>query len=255
MNPEIKPHGSWKSPISPERIAAGSLGLSQLQVAHERVYWTETRPKESGRVALVSAAIEGGAPREEIPASMCARNRVNEYGSGTYCVGQSALWFTNLDDQRLYRVAQDGSCAPITPAVSEDHRYSDPQLSRDERWIVCQRERHLPRDLRRAALPSEVFNELVLIPADGTSAPVVIASGCDFYGTACFRPDGKALAWLQWNHPNMPWDGSELFVAELADGGLLENPRRVAGGPAVSVVQPSWSHDGLLHFVSDKTGW
>lgn len=210
---------------------------------------------ESGRVALVSTAFEGGAPREEIPDTMCARNRVNEYGSGTFCVGKDALWFTNLKDQSLYRVGRDGNCFPVTPDVGEDHRYSDPQLSSDERWIVCQRERHLPRDPRRSALPSEVLNELVLIPADGSSAPVIIASGCDFYGPSCFRRDGKALAWLQWNHPNMPWDSSELFVAELHSDGSLENPQRVAGGAGVSIVQPSWSADGVLHFVSDESGW
>jgi dipeptidyl aminopeptidase/acylaminoacyl peptidase len=255
MKTEIKPYGSWKSPISPERIAAGSLSLSQLQVAQGRAYWTETRPEESGRVALVSAPLGGGATREEIPESLCARNRVNEYGSGSYCVGENALWVTNLDDARIYRVARDGSCEPITPQLSEDHRYSDPQLTRDERWIVCQRERHVPRDPRRSALPSEVFNELVIVAADGSTPPAVIASGCDFYGPARIHPDGKALAWLQWNHPNMPWDGSELLVAELGEDGSLEGPRRVAGGPAVSIVQPSWSPDGVLHFVSDESGW
>ncbi len=252
MKTETRAYGSWKSPITPSSLAAGSLNLSQLRVANGRAYWAEMRPAEEGRVAIVSCPLRGGPVREEIPAVMSARNRVNEYGSGAYCVSDDGLWFTNLKDQRLYRIGVDGACVPITPAATEDQRYCDPQLSPDGRWIVCQRERHPAVASTRAG---EVLNELVLVPADGSDAPRVIASGCDFYGPARLRPDGRALAWLQWNHPQMPWDGCELMVASLGADGTVRDPRRVAGGKTVSVFQPSWSAEGVLHFVSDQSGW
>jgi len=242
------PHGSWKSPITPESLARASVQLSQLQVARERLWWIESRPTENGRNVILSCPPEGGLPREEIPSSMNARNRVNEYGSGCYCVGEKALWFTHDGDQRIYRVQDDEALAITPPGGDSPPRYCDLQLSPDERWIICQRERHF--------LPTgETLNELVILLADGSAEPHILSTGRDFYGALRLRPDGRALAFIAWDHPLMPWDGCELFVAEFSPEGRLGQAHLVAGNATTSVVDPSWSPNGQLYYVSDEDGW
>ena len=178
-----------------------------------------------------------------------ARTRVHEYGGGSYALGGDALFFSDFADQRLYR--QDPGPAtprPITPEppAPAAHRYADACPTPDGRLLVCVRERHHD---------GEVVNELVAVPTDGGGEPVVLAAGRDFYASPRVSPDGRRLAWLEWDHPNMPWDGTELRLAELAGDALAGDPVTVAGGPEESVVQPEWSPDGVLHLVSDRTGW
>jgi dipeptidyl aminopeptidase/acylaminoacyl peptidase len=243
------PYGAWASPISAELVAAGGVSLDEVRVGHDGVYWVEGRPLEGGRQVICRA--EPGVPgvEEVTTEGVNARTRVHEYGGGSYALHGGAVFFSNFADQRLYR--QDPGSAgprPITPEppAPAAHRYADTCPTPDGRLLVCVRERHQD---------GEVVNELVAVPADGGGEPVVLAAGRDFYASPRVSPDGRRLAWLEWDHPNMPWDGTELRLAELAGGRLAGDPVAVAGGPQESVVQPEWSPDGVLHLVSDRSGW
>jgi len=158
-------------------------------------------------------------------------------------------YFSNYADQRIYRQDDGGTPAPITPEPSDPKsvRYADGSVTSGGRSLICVRESHLEN--------GSVINELVVLPTDGAAAPVVIASGCDFYSNPRVSPDGKRLAWISWDHPRMPWDGTELWVAPLGADGMLGQARIVAGGAKESILQPEWSPAGLLHFVSDRSNW
>ena len=242
------PYGSWGSPISAELVAAGGVSLDEVRVAAGAVHWVEGRPLEGGR-QVVCRAVRGQPPEDLVPEGFNARTRVHEYGGGAYLVTDEALFFSNFADQRLYRRDPgDGRPRPITPEPPDPagHRYADASPTPDGRRLVCVRERH--QDGR-------VDNELVWVPADGDGPPVVLAAGRDFYATPRVSPDGRQLAWLEWDHPDMPWDGTELKLATLAGDGLAGDPVTVAGGPEESVFQPAWSPDGVLHLVCDASGW
>jgi dipeptidyl aminopeptidase/acylaminoacyl peptidase len=242
------PYGSWASPISAELVAAGGVSLDEVRVAGPAVLWVEGRPLEGGR-QVVCRAVPGHPVTELVPDGFNARTRVHEYGGGSYTPVGDALVFSNFADQRLYRLDPGtGPPRPITPEPPSPaaHRYADASPTPDGRRLVCVRERHQD---------GEVVNELVAVPADGAGDPVVLAAGRDFYASPRVSPDGRRLAWLEWDHPNMPWDGTELRQAELAGDALVGDPVTVAGGPKESVFQPEWSPDGLLHLVSDASGW
>jgi dipeptidyl aminopeptidase/acylaminoacyl peptidase len=244
------PYGSWASPISAELVAAGGVSLDEVRVAGGRVHWVEGRPLEGGRQVVCRAVPggRGGPARDLVPEGFNARTLVHEYGGGAYTVAGDTLFFSNFADQRLYRLDPgDGGPRPITPEppAPAAHRYADACPTPDGR-LVCVRERHDG---------GEVVNELVAVPADGGGSPVVLAGGRDFYATPRISPDGRRLAWLEWDHPNMPWDGTELRLAELDGDALAGDPVTVAGGPQESVFQPSWSPDGVLHLVGDASGW
>ena len=230
------PYGTWKSPIDGAAVAADrGWTYSLVTAAGGDVYWSEARPLEDGRDAIVVKRGDA-APVDAIPATFSARTRVHEYGGGAYTVHDGAVIFCNDADQRVYRGAE-----PITPepATPFGLRYADLRVAGDR--VICVRERD--------GEPEHV-NDLVGFPLDGSAEPVVLAAGHDFYAAPRVSPDGSQLAFLTWDHPRMPWEGSELWVMEF--GG---EPRRVAGGPAEAIVQPEWSPDGVLHFASDRTGW
>jgi dipeptidyl aminopeptidase/acylaminoacyl peptidase len=243
------PFGSWASPISAELVAAGGVSLDEVRVGGDGVHWVEGRPLEDGRQVICRAVPgpEGRAPGDLIPAGFNARTRVHEYGGGSYATHGDALFFSNFADQRLYRQDAGADPRPITPEPPSPaaHRYADACPTPDGRSLVCVRERHQD---------GEVANELVAVPAGG-GPPVVLAFGRDFYASPRVSPDGRRLAWLEWDHPNMPWDGTELKTAGLLEDRLVGDPVTVAGGPQESVFQPEWSPDGVLHLVSDRSGW
>ncbi len=170
---------------------------------------------------------------------------MHEYGGGAYVVDGRTAYFCNDADQRVYRVDPGAAPQPITPAPETPFglRYADLRVVGD--WVVCVRERQ--------AEPEHV-NELVAFSTDGRVAPRVIAYGHDFYAAPRISPDGAQLAFLTWDHPRMPWEGTELRLAQFRDG-TLHDERVVAGGPEEAIVQPEWSPDGVLHFSSDRTGW
>lgn len=219
-------------------------------IVDEDVYWLEGNPTEGGRTTVVRLARDGSRT-ELTPAPLYVRTRVHEYGGGAYLAWHRTVFFSNFADQRLYR--QDPGTPPraITPEpqVPAGLRYADATITSDGRTLLCVRERHT------SAEGPEATNELVALAADGSGEARIIAGGHDFYSSPRLSPDGRQLAWLSWDHPHMPWDGTELWVADLAPDGSLNAQRQLAGGDQESIFQPEWSPDGVLHFVSDRTGW
>ena len=179
------------------------------------------------------------------PPGYNVRTRVHEYGGGAYRVDQGSLWFSNFSDQRLYRQDQGQEPRPVTKAV--DRRYADVVVDRRRGHLLAVREDHT--DSSR-----EAVNTLVKLGLEGEGEEVIV-SGADFYSNPRVSPDGMSLSWLSWNHPNLPWDGTELWVGELTPEGGVTGARRVAGGGEVSIYQPEWSPEGALHYVSDESGW
>ena len=238
-------YGSWKSPITSDLIVSRTIGFDQTAVDGEDVYWTEMRPAEGGRYVVVRRTRDGRA-EDVTPAPFNARTLVHEYGGGAFAVDRGTVYFSNYADQRLYRQVPGAPPEAITPAGA--WRYADGVVDPRRGRIVCVREDHTD--------PShEAVNALVSVDLRAPDGGRVLASGNDFYSSPRLSPDGARLAWLQWRHPNMPWDGTEVWVAELGQDGALHRAARVAGGEAESIFQPEWSPAGVLHFVSDRTGW
>jgi dipeptidyl aminopeptidase/acylaminoacyl peptidase len=245
------PCGSWRSSITADLVAeAGPVffKFSDIQPGQGGAFWIEARPEEDGR-DVVCFARSSGEVVTVTPPGFDARTRCNEYGGGAFFVHGPTVFFSHFGDQRLYRQAAFG--APPIPITSEPPepaslRYADGVTTPDGKLIVCVRESH---DNER------VTNELVALPSDGSAAPWVVASGSDFYSSPRIRDDGRFLAWTQWDHPNMPWDGCELLVGRLSARGRVTESTHLAGGRTESIVQPEWSPDGALHFVSDRSGW
>jgi dipeptidyl aminopeptidase/acylaminoacyl peptidase len=227
------PYGSWPSPVTAASIVEKAVSLSALQVSGDGLFWTEGRPADGGRQVVVRW-VPGAEPVDVLPAGFSARSTVHEYGGGAFCVHDGTVFFSNFDDQRLWRVDPGAGPRPMTDEPGA--RYADGHLSPDGTRLACVRERHLD--------DGQVVNDLVVLTLDRDGEPEVVAEGHDFYAAPRFGPGGR-LAWLCWDHPRMPWDGTELEV----DG------RRVAGGPEESVSQPRWSPEGVLHWISDRTGW
>ncbi|MFO7662043.1 MAG: prolyl oligopeptidase family serine peptidase [Chloroflexota bacterium] len=252
ISPAIAPYGTWQSPITADLILAGSVGLGQIALDGVAVYWTEHRPQEKGRSVVVRWTEAGG--REDVtPAPYNARTRAHEYGGGEFAVYDGIVYFSHFVDNRLYRQIPGAMPEAITP--EDDLYYADFILDRTRKRLIGVREDHRPAD-------REVINTLVAIPLGGLmpGEQTKLVEGNDFYASPRLSPDGRWLAWLTWNHPNMPWDGTELWVAEVTLGGRLTNHRLVAGGTRESIFQPEWSPpdasgNSRLHFISDRTGW
>jgi dipeptidyl aminopeptidase/acylaminoacyl peptidase len=245
----VAPYGSWSSPITLDLVAdEGGVAYGYLSVDAEGLYWLESRPTEQGRQALVFLP-HGGSAVDVVPAGFNVRSRVHEYGGGAWFRDGGTVYCSNFDDSRLYRIDRPGAePRPITPEPPTPHawRYADGRVFADGRLIVCVRESHGA---------GEPANELVVLPADGSEEPRVIAHGRDFYAAPRPSPDGTRLAWLAWDHPHMPFEGTDLCVGDLAADGSCTKARRVAGSATESVFQPEWGPDGGLYFVSDRSGW
>jgi dipeptidyl aminopeptidase/acylaminoacyl peptidase len=245
--PETLPYGAWKSPITSDLIVAETIGLGAVLVDGDDIYWTESRPGEGGRNVLVRHGRDGGRV-DVTPAPFNVRSRVHEYGGGSVTVHRGIAYFTNFADQRLYRLAPGAAPEPLTPEAEEGTRwrYADGVIDiARQRWI----------GVRETHEAGRVDNAVVAVDLVRPGAGQALAEGCDFYAAPRPSPDGRQLAWVQWNHPNMPWVGTELWLAELAADGALGPRRLVAGGADESISQPQWSPDGVLHFISDRSGW
>ncbi|HEY0126494.1 MAG TPA: S9 family peptidase [Blastococcus sp.] len=246
MVPPPLPHGAWPTPITSELVVRAAARLGEVVVDGDDVWWSESRPAEGGREVVVRRTADGTVS-DVLPAPWNARTRVHEYGGAAWTVSGGTLWFTNFSDQRLYRL-EPGSDAPFAvtpePAVPAGVRHADLQVLPDGVALAV-RETH-----PATGGSAEVVNELVRVGPDGTE---VLVSGPDFVSDPRPSPGGsrledKTLAWLQWDHPHMPWDAARLVVRG-ADG--REHP--MAGGPGESVVQPVWGEDGTLWFLCDRT--
>lgn len=243
--PKVAPYGSWSSPITSERIVAENTPIRELALDPEEgaVYWTEARPGDAGKTSLVCRTRHGRIVDVVTP-PFDVRTRVHEYGGGSFVVSDGVLVFSNDADRRLYRIDPGKAPVPITPAGSS--RWADLQLDRRRGRVLAVREAHER---------GEVTNEIVSVDLGGEGQPRVVVSGADFYAAPRISPDGRRLAWVCWEQPDMPWDSTDLCVAELHADGSIGPAKTIAGGSRDSVQQPAWGKDGDLHFVSDRTGW
>ena len=244
--PKTAPYGSWKSPITTDLIVEDSVSLGAMQLDGEDLYWVEMRPQEGARNVIVRRT-PNGEVSDVTPEPHNVRTRVHEYGGLCFWVKDGVVLFSNFADQRVYRQEAGGQPEPITPE-GVDLRYADGKIDGGRGRLVCVREDH--RDVDR-----EAINSVVALDINDGGEGEVLVSGSDFYGYPSVSPDGTQIAWLSWDHPNMPWDTTELWVADVRDDGSPGEATKVAGEEGESVFQPEWSPDGTLYFVSDRTGW
>ncbi|HEY6014458.1 MAG TPA: prolyl oligopeptidase family serine peptidase, partial [Candidatus Limnocylindrales bacterium] len=245
FDPAVAPYGAWASPIRIDDVVGDLVGLAEPWLDGDEVYWLEARPSEGGRRVLVRLGADGSMA-DLTPPPLNVRTRVHEYGGGSYTVAGGVVVFSNFADNRLYRLEPGGEApVPITP--DGPWRFADLRVDPLRLRVLAVREDH--------SGPGQAKAAVVAIPLNGTASPEVLVSGPDFLAAPRLSPDGTRLAWLEWDHPDMPWDGTRLRTAAFAPDGTLEAPVLAAGGLEESIAQPEWSPDGILHFVSDRTGW
>jgi dipeptidyl aminopeptidase/acylaminoacyl peptidase len=242
---QCAPFGTWASPITADMTVASSVRLGEIQLDGDDTYWIESRPEEKGRSVIVKRDAQGNTT-DVNPAPFNARTRVHEYGGGAYTVHSRVVYFSNFDDNRVYRV-ETGSQPQAVTSDNSDLRYADFEMDPQHNRLIAVREDHRNKGL-------EAINTLVAIDLD-SGEETVIASGNDFYSNPRLNHDVSQLAYMTWNHPNLPWDGTDLILADVAGDGTVTNAQHVAGGRKDSIFQPEWSPDGTLYFVSDRTGW
>jgi dipeptidyl aminopeptidase/acylaminoacyl peptidase len=243
--PAVAPYGSWRSPIRIDDLVGDLVTLAEPWLDGDDVYWLEGRPAEAGRRVLVRAAADGSVTDLTV-APRSVRTGVHEYGGGAYVVAGGVVAFSDIADGRLYRL-DPGGTTPVAITPAGPWRYADLRFDAFRRRFVAVREDH--------GVEGEAVNEIVDVPLDGDRDPRVLVTGPDFVSSPRVSPDGRQLAWLEWDHPDMPWDATRLRVAPIAADGSLGEPVLAAGGPDESIVQPEWGPDGTLHLVSDRTGW
>jgi len=245
---KTSPFGSWQSPITSDLIVSESIRLGQIRLDGEELFWVESRPKEGGRYVIVRRTPDGDCS-SLTPQPFNVRTRVHEYGGGAYLVHNGVMYFSNFSDQRLYQQTLGGPPRPLTS--KEPMFYADAILDQQRNRLLCIREDHTNSD-------QQPVNTVVSLPLGGATEDQVgqiLVKGHDFYSNPRVSPDGQFLTWMAWNHPNMPWDGTELWMAPVQPDGTLGQALHIAGGPRDSIFQPDWSPDGNLYFISDRTGW
>jgi dipeptidyl aminopeptidase/acylaminoacyl peptidase len=244
---EVAPYGSWRSPITPADLARGGRRLGGPTLAADgAVWWAEGRPAEGGRSALMRRPA-GGEPEEVTPAGVNVRTRVHEYGGGAWkLLGPELCVYVDFADQRVYRLELGGEPVAITPEPDEPAglRYADFEVTPDGKTLFCVREIHYGAE--------EPENQIVWLSVDGSAEPQVIGAGHDFFSSPRVSPDGLWLAFISWNHPRMPWDGTELWLTPVHDPGAR---RPLAGGVEEAIAAPAWDSHNRLRFVSDRDGW
>jgi dienelactone hydrolase len=252
---QTAPYGSWKSPITAADTVRTQHPAGGGRYVQGQVWWTELRPAEAGRQSVRRFDADG-EPEDVLPAPWNARTRVHEYGGASWTPGpDGSLLFTEFTDQRLYRLAAGASVPePISPAGSEPAtlRYAEPQLSADGSEVWCIREIHRP--------DGTISRDVCAVPLDGSAVEDPsrirsVVSGSHFLTHARLSPDGTKLAWIAWEHPQMPWDGTELRVAELTADGVCGPWRTLMGSTTESVLQPEWADNDSLFVISDRSGW
>jgi dipeptidyl aminopeptidase/acylaminoacyl peptidase len=242
--PIAAPFGSWRSPISAKMLVQGAVRFGDVTTDDDTVYWVEGRPEEEGRYVIVKRTTDG-TTHDVLPKPFSARTTVHEYGGGAIAVHAGTVYFANYADQRLWRISPGQEPKPITPEGKL--RFADfiYDASHDRLISIC--EDHSKND-------HEPTNRIVAISLNDGKVST-LTEGADFYSNPRVSPNGNELSWLAWHHPNMPWDGTELYLAAIAADGSLRAAHKVAGGKDESIFQPSWSPDGTLYFVSDRTNW
>jgi dipeptidyl aminopeptidase/acylaminoacyl peptidase len=250
MTYTIAPFGAWPSTISAARVAAGATPLSSLMLGGTDgcdIFWLAGRAAEAGRNTLLRYH---GVNTEELTlAPFNVRARVHEYGGGAYAVDGETVYFTHFKDNCVYRMIAGE--APVLVTQVGKQRFADFAVDRDRDRLLAVRELHGDD---QHAQPTNTICAITL-GATAAGSETVLVQGADFYSSPRLSPDGRTLAWLSWDHPRMPWQGTTLWLADFNDDGTLTTPVRIAGGAEESICQPEWSPDNLLHFVSDRSGW
>jgi dipeptidyl aminopeptidase/acylaminoacyl peptidase len=241
---KIAPYATWKSPITAEMISSSKVKFTGVCLDGEDTYWVEMRPDEAGRNVIVRRQTDG-TTEEVNPKPFNARSTVHEYGGGAFTVADGVVFFSNYKDQRIY--LQKPGEEPVSITARANMRYADMILDADRRRLICVCEDH--------SGDGEAINSIIAIDLEDVGAEAVLVSGSDFYASPRLNAHGDKIAWLTWNHPNMPWDGTELWVASISPDGKLYDSMQIAGGARESVFQPEWSPEGELYFVSDRSQW
>ncbi len=242
INPKTPParNGNWRSCFSAELVAGDSLTLSEPHLSAQTIYYIERRPQEGGRCVIVN--VSEGKAMDVLPAPFSVRSRVHEYGGGSYCLAEDKVFFINDSDQDIYCLI-NGEVRRITRTAHQ--RFADFIYDKNQQRLIAVCEMHEP---------DQVINTIVSIDVISGSI-AVLEQGHDFYASPRLNISGDQLCWQSWNHPDMPWDGNELWLADVSKTGELEHRRHIAGGANVSVFQPQWSPAGVLHFIADDSGW
>jgi dipeptidyl aminopeptidase/acylaminoacyl peptidase len=264
---EIRPFGTWTSPLSAAHVAQAVVRLGFPMVLGDQVWWQETRPTENGRTAVMRR-VGGNSSEEVLPAPWNARTRVHECGGRSYLplpggTAGPAILFTECADQRIYRLdLSTRDVVPLTPVPPRPTglRYAEMIPSPDATQVWCVRESHAAGSATGLAARAVVTREIVAVPLDGSAAsdPDAVrrlVGGSDFLAFPRPSPTGTQLAWIRWDHPRMPWDGTELCVAQVAADGTVGAPQVLMGGPGESVLGPAWPNESELYVASDRSGW
>jgi len=236
-------YGSWKSPITTDMITARAISFDEIAASGKDIYWVESRPNDGGRYVIMHRAADGTVA-ECTPPEFYVRTTVHEYGGGAFMVEDGIIYFSNFKDHHLYRQRPNEQPEVIT--LSDGYYYADLILDKQRDRIICVREDHTAE--------GEAVNTIIgLSLSDGREE--ILIEGNNFYSSARLNPDGTKLAYLTWSHPNMPWDGCELWLADVHADGTLHDFKLIAGSVTESVFQPEWSPEGILHFIGESTGW
>lgn len=238
-----KPFGSWSSPIAASQIAGSVIRLSQPQWDGENLFWIEGRPLEGGRSVIVKRSPAGNI-EDVLPAPFNARTRVHEYGGGDYLVYDDTIYFSNFSDQKLHVLKVGGEPKALAGGLKQ--RFADYSFDKTRQRVFAVMEVHGDEE-------HDVTNSIVSVDTMGEVTP--LAEGYDFYANPRISPDGRFACYIAWNHPNMPWDGTDLFLVELDKDARAKSICKVRGGENLSVIYPEWGADGTLYFVSDDTGY
>ena len=237
-----KPYGTWESLITSEMLVGGAVRLGEIVTDGDDVWWAESRPDEGGRTVIVRNG------KDQTDKKTNVRTLVHEYGGSAWWVRNGTLVYSQYLDQRLYRRDKSGDSIPLTPEseTQQSYRYADGRITNYEDWYVCVREIHTSSD-------EEPSNEIVAVPLDGSQQIRVLVSGPDFVSSPRVSKEGNQIAWVQWNHPNMPWDDTQLCIASLEE--MVLSNQKVTKSKAESFFQPEWDDQGNLHVVSDRNNW
>tara|TARA_B100001094_G_scaffold123600_1_gene119402 strand:+ start:58819 stop:60744 length:1926 start_codon:yes stop_codon:yes gene_type:complete len=248
---KVQPFGSWESPLSAASLVEGVTTITEIKTEGDSIWWSESRPEENGRVAVMRQQ-ETYRPQEITPSEVNVRSKVHEYGGGAWWVSGNTLFYVNFDDQRLRKIVPGEKEQFLTPEPPEGEswRFADGRITPDGLWCICVREIHHNFE----GLNVEPDNQLVAIATDGDMEINELVVGSDFYAFPRPSPDGEFLAWIQWNHPSMPWWGTELWIGNF-ENGEIKKGQKIAGGENESVIQPEWSDSSDLYFLSDRSGW
>jgi dipeptidyl aminopeptidase/acylaminoacyl peptidase len=252
------PYGAWPSPVDAKDLVTGASQPTDVYAERGITWWSQTRPDQGGRQQIVRRDLDGSV-HDVFGPDWNARTRVHEYGGAAWWVHDGVVFSVDWSDQRLYRAEPGAEPVALTPEppTPAAWRYADGRVTPDGSTVICVREAHEGAEVRNEIVA------LAAVPAGaGPARPRVLVTGPDFVAAPRISADGTQLAWFEWEHPNMPWDSTRLWIGELVPGseGLeLRNATLVAGTSAFregeSLIQPEWGPDGGLYVISDRSQW